>query len=197
MRSILAALAALSLAACATPTGPAAYDAFDTYEGERVDLTGYEAVYVAPVTASEDVLARVDARVLGPQNRTRPIGADTLAEKQADLADELRESLGAVAAISEAPGPGVLTVQAELTALQANRPTMAEMSATPSLDFRSIAVGDAAARITLSEGDRVIGVIEEYALRRNLNDPTVGVATWGTADQFFRRVSDKVAALLR
>ena len=200
MRTTLAALALLlpaALTGCATPTGIAAYDAFDAYEGERVSLAGYEAVHVAPVTSSPEIVARIDVSPIGPRNRVRPLQESTLAEKQDDLAEELARRLSQVATLRDAPGPGVLTVAAELTELQANRPTMAELSAQPGLDFRSVSVGDAGVRITLSEDGRVIGVIDDRAVQRNFNDPTIGVTTWGTADQYFARVAEKVAALLR
>ena len=200
MRTTLAALALLfpvALMGCATPTGIAAYDAFDAYEGDRVSLAGYDAVHVAPVTSAPDVAARVDVNPIGPRNQVRPLQQSTLTDKQDDLAEELSRRLGRIAELRDAPGPGVLTVAAELTELEANRPTMAELSAQPGLDFRSVSVGDAGVRITLSEDGRVIGVIDDRAVRRNFNDPTVGVAVWGTVDRYFERVSEQVAALLQ
>ena len=196
LAALLAAAAVTGLAACATPTGPDAAGRFDAYEG-TADLRGYDAVYVAPVTADEALLARIGARTLGPFDQTRALSERDVAYQQRELAEELTRQLGRVAELRDAPGPGVLTVEAQLTALDANLPTQAELADQPGLDFvRSRSVGDAAARVRLSEDGRELAVIEDRAFRRNLNDPTVGVGVWNTANQFYDRFSRKVAALL-
>ena len=193
---LAAALCAAALSACATGTGPDAARDFDSFAGQS-DLRAYEAVYVAPATAGEDVARRVGYNPVGATDRTRPIGERELARQLEELTEALERRLGEVVRLAPAPGPGVLTIETELTALAANRPTQAEVAATPSLDFRSISVGDAGVRMTLSENGRTLATLEDRAFRRNLNDPGIGVGIWNTADRFYDRLSRKVAALLR
>ena len=195
--ALLACAALAGLAACATATGPYAARSFDRYEAAApVDFRAYEAVHVPPVTASTDILARVGAQPIGPRSRIRPLGEDDVEDQTTRLREHIVRALSETARIADAPGPGVLTVEAELTELDANRPTMAEMRQFPAVDPRSVSVGDAAARVTLSEDGRTLAVIEDRALRANLNDPGIGVGWWVTANRFYDRFSDKLAALL-
>ena len=194
---LAALLAATALAACASPTGLDAAGRFDSFEAQGTpDFSAYEAVYIAPVTFSDELRARIGYRPRGPQDRTRPLSESDLEGRAEDLAEAMTDEFAKVARLVDAPGPGVLTVEAVLTALEANRPTMAELQATPSLDFNSISVGDAGAQVTLRDGDRVIAVIEDNAFRRNLNDPTVGVGIWTTSRTYYDRLADKLASLL-
>lgn len=193
-RFILVTAAALA-AACATPVGPDAAARFDSYEGEAA-LKAYSAVYIAPVTASEEIVRRVGYRPFGTQDRVRPLSESEIDSQQEKLARVLAERLGRSRRLAEGPGDGVLTIATELTALESNLPTFSELSANPSLDPRSVSIGDAAVRVVLSENGRSFAVIEDATIRPNFNDPAVGVGRWITANRYYDRLADKLDALL-
>lgn len=190
----LAAAAALT-AACATPTGADAVSRFDRYEGETA-LKSFDAVYIAPVTASEEITRRIGYRPFGPQDRTRPLSEREITEQRERLAKVLADRLGRDRRLARAPGQGILTVQAELTALDANLATFSELSNNPSLDPRSVSLGDAAVRVVLSEGNRTIAVIDDSVVRPNFNEPNIAAGIWITANRFYDRLADKLDGLL-
>ena len=199
---LLAALLSLTLglSACATATGPEAASRFDRFEGDATALAAYDRFHVAPVTVSEDIQARVDrragvTRVMG--NDDRPLGEEDVARNTERLAQALRSALGEVGTLSDAPGPGVLTVAVELTQLNANRPTMTEMRTNPGLDFRSISIGGAGVSGTLSEGDLVLVSFSDAAVPARIDDPALGNSIWSEADRYYRTISAKLADLLR
>lgn len=198
MRSLLiSAAAALALAACATgPTGPDAAGRFDSFQAiETSDFRGYDRVQLLMPVPSAEVAARIDARTVG-RSDIRPISRRDMDAKLMDLRDDLARELGKQVRIVEQAGPGVVTVRTTLTALNANRPTMAEMADSPGLSFDSIAAGDAAVRIELLEDGQLLAVIDDRDNVTSLNDPGVNTAAiWGTADQFFRQVASKLGAL--
>ena len=198
MRRILAALALASLAACATATGPGAADRFDRFEGDAATAAAYTRVFVAPVAVSPEIQARTETRGTRPfRDDERPLGERDIRRNTAALTDALRRELAGVAEVADAPGPGVLTIALTLTALDANRPTMAEQRANPSLSFQSISVGAAGVSGELREGDRVIARFEDRNLPARITDPTIGAGQWVEADRYYRQLASKLADLLR
>ena len=154
-------------------------------------------MYVAPVTASEDVTRDTDRAPIRRLGGDRPLGARDVTEKTADLEEALKEALAGVARVVDRPGPGVLTVATVVTDLDPNRPTMSQMSAEPGLDFQSISLGGAAVRVELRDGDRVLAVIEDDSPDRRFDDPMIqGSTMWTEANSFFRRFSRDLADLL-
>jgi hypothetical protein len=199
MRLILLA-ALVGLAGCAAgPTGPEAASRFDNFQEVATrDFRGYEQVQVLAPEAGPDVAERIGARSIG-RDRTRPLSQRDVDQKLADLRLEIERALEDQVELVEEGGPGVLTVRTVLTDLDANRPTMAELADEPGLDFNSIASGNAAARVELSEDGRLLAVIEDADNVAGLNDPTLLPPTtvWQTADRFFTQFADRLAALLR
>ena len=189
---ILPALLALT-AACAT-SAPARFDSFEA--AEAADFQSYDQVYLAPITASQDILDRIGARPISRTDRLRSLDQDDVDDQIADLREAITERVGEVATLVDAPGPGVLTMTVTLTQLQSNRPTMAEMRADPSLSYQSVSIGAAAVDVVLSEQGRTLATIEDDNFLRQIDDPAVSSRRWATADIYFDRLSRKLAALV-
>ncbi|NNU15430.1 DUF3313 family protein [Parvularcula sp. ZS-1/3] len=197
MRFLLPA-AVLLLAACASgPTGPEAAKRFDSFQAVQTDdFTGYSKVQVLSLSVSPEIEARVDARTIG-RDRERPISRRDLDEKLGDFRADIERRLATQAELVEEGGPGILTVRTIVTELDANRPTMAELADNPGLSIQSLATGAAAARVELSEDGKLLAVIEDEDNVTSLQDQTVlNGAIWQTADRYFARLADKLAALL-
>ena len=186
------------LSACATPAGgPAAQDRFDTFEltSTAPVWASYEEVYVAPITASEDLKALIGYRTRGPNDRKRPLSARDIDNKLSDLDEDVRREVKDVATLVGEPGPGVLTIAIEVTRLEANRPTQEEMASETGLSMRSVYAGAAAANITFSEGGTVIATASDsYTPVLSEVQPVVGI--WSTVDRFSGRLAGKIADLL-
>lgn len=197
MRFLIPA-AALVLAACASgATGPEAAQRFDSFQTVQTDdFTGYTKVQVLSLSVNPEIESRIDVRRVG-RDRERPISRRDLDEKLGDFRADIERRLATQAELVEEGGPGVLTVRTIVTKLDANRPTMAELSSNPGLSIQSIAVGAAAARVELSEDGKLLAVIEDEDNVTSLQDQTVlNGAIWQTADRYFARLADKLAALL-
>ena len=198
IKLLFTAAAFAVLGACATPAGgPAAQDRFDTF-----DLTStapvwasYEQVYVAPITASDDLKALIGYRSKGPNDRKRAISERDIDNKLSDLDEDVRREVGDVATLVDEPGPGILTVAIEVTRLEANRPTQEEMASEPGLSMQSVYAGAAAATVTFSEGDTVIATANDsYTPVLDEVRPVAGI--WSTVDRFSGRLADKIANLI-
>ena len=190
------ALLALT-AACATPaTGPDAQKRFDSFSvtASSVDFASYESVYVAPVTASEGLQKLVGYRPVGPSDTKRPLRQSDIDDQASDLTEALRDRLGGQVAMAEAGGPDILTIAVEITKLEANRPTMADYDVEPGLSFESVYAGAAAVKITFSEDGTVLATASD-ADTPSLNESLPPAGIWSTADRFFFRLANKVAAL--
>lgn len=195
---LLACAAALTLAACATPsTGPDATARFDRFEyaSGAVDFSSYDQVFIAPITASDELKELVGYRPMGPSDTKRPITLDDLGDKAEDLDDEIRTALGGVVELVGAGGPGILTLEVEMTKLEANRPTQADMIAEPSLSLQSVYAGKAEVMVTFSENGRVLAtaVDGDYP---TLNDTLPPAPIWSTVNQYYSRLARKLADLM-
>lgn len=191
---LIAAAALLTLGACATSgTGDSRFDRFDTAQGS-LDFAQYDTVFVAPVKASDEVMARVGYRPVGPQDTTRPLTERDLKEQLGRLDGDLRRELGGVVTLVPSPGAGVMTVEVVLTDVQANRATMAELSAEPGLSTRSTYAGGAAADVMFIVDGQTVAMASDRDLER-LNNPQAQAGVWGDANRFYRRFAKKVAGL--
>lgn len=198
LKFLISAAALTLAAACATPaTGPEAADRFDTFEyaAGAVDFSSYEKVYLAPVTASDELKGLVGYRPIGPTDTKRPLDEGDLEEKLSDLGDDLTKALGDAAMLVDAGGPGVLTVEVVLTKLEANRPTMADFAVEPGLSMSSVYSGKAEIEITLSENGKVLATARDGDYPQ-LNETLQPAPIWSTADRYFERVAGKLADLL-
>ncbi|GGY44251.1 DUF3313 family protein [Parvularcula lutaonensis] len=198
MRMLFLSAAALALAACASgPTGPDAAARFDTFQAIQTnDFRAYDKVQVLKPVPGPDVASRIDARTVGRRFDRRPISQQDVDAKMNDLYEDLVRELSRHAEIVDESGPGIITVRTIVTDLDANRPTMAELTDNPGLSLQSIAAGDAAVRIELIEDGQVLAVITDSDNVNNLGDPRLaGVAIWETADRFFEQVARKLGDL--
>lgn len=147
------------------------------------DLSTYSVVEVAPVK-----IALAGARAVAPQDATA---------KSADLERALRTALadkGGSGATT--PGIGVLTVEATLTRLVANRPTIADIATRPELSHHSVYAGGGAFRVEISENGRLLATIEDdYRVPFDADAPPV--ATWRDADRAFSYWARSLADFLR
>lgn len=197
---LLISAAALSLvAACATTqaTGPAAQDRFDRFELSQgtLDFASYEQVYLAPITASEELIELIDYRPLGATDRKRPIRQQDLDSKIEDLYEDVELALANTIELVEAPGADILTISIVLTKLEANRPTLADTDAELGLSFRSIYAGAGAAEVTFSEEDTVLATAKD-SYTPSLDDTLPPAPLWSTFDRFSRRLATKISGVL-
>lgn len=156
-------------------------------------LSGFESVYIAPVKAD----LNLDVR---PFDRSgygdRPISDRDIGDKIADFQRNLERAFSKSFTLADAPGPGVLTVEATLTDLASTRPTLADYSHKISLDFRSVYAGGAEVTFVLSEDGDVLATIGD----RNFGSfadgrPRVGV--WEDADYSFGSWSRRLVKFIQ
>ncbi|MEM6648989.1 MAG: hypothetical protein AAF603_01925 [Pseudomonadota bacterium] len=195
----LAAILTLGvLTACATTsaTGPAATARFDDFQVVMTsDFTGYQSVYLAPITVSEEIRERIGFRRLNIADRTRPLSESDINRKSEDLAEDLRRAISAKANLVNAPGPSILTIEVMLTELQANRPTLEEINDNVGLSLQSRYEGGAGASLTFKENGAVLATARDTQIR-NLDPLNFPEAIWRDADQFFVNLANKTADLL-
>lgn len=193
----LVSAAALALvSACATTDGPTGDVQFDQFElvAANLDFSTYEQVYLAPVTASDDLKGMIDYRPKGPSDTKRPISEKDLATKLEDLSEDLTRELDDEVTLVDAPGAGILTIAVVLDKLESNRPTMADMSAEPGLSMQSVFSGRAAVEITFSEDGTILATAED-GYSPSLNETLPPATVWSTADRYFSRLARKMADL--
>ncbi|ADM08527.1 hypothetical protein PB2503_02247 [Parvularcula bermudensis HTCC2503] len=200
----LAACLMIAVSACATspsvPSGPygqAAQSRFDdfTETAGATDFTQYNAVFLAPITVSDEIAERYDIRRPALSGSPRPLSPALVEAKIAELREDLEAALVQVTSLADAPGADILTLEVELIALDANRPTQADFAVSPGLSLQSLYSGEAGAIVTFSTDDTVLAVARDID-RPGLDLTEPGAGIWSTADRFFRRLADKTAALL-
>ena len=150
-------LPTLGLLSLAFLAGPAL--AFDQAQVMQPGaLTDVRSVYVAPVALELPAPARRhDRRGDGP----RPVAVRDAEAKAADLTSALRQGFGKDFTLADAPGPGVLVVEATLTRLESSRPTMADYHQEPGLGFESVYAGGAALNVRLSRDGSDVAVLQD------------------------------------
>ncbi len=195
-RTLLTAGLASLIAACATVEPSEAPRRFDTFETSAdIPLTSYDTVFIAPIAVGEEVTSRVGFRPMLTTDRTRPLSEDDIDRATTRLRTTLIGALDDVVAFADAPGEDVLTIAVELTDLQANRPTSAELAAVPGLSIGSIYTGGAAVIVNFAEGDMLIATATDRSIDLPLNETNAGAATWFEADRYFNQLASKVANL--
>ncbi|MFQ5564035.1 MAG: DUF3313 family protein [Parvularculaceae bacterium] len=178
----IGAAAAVVLAAATTiPTAVSARSFDEVALTTDKQLASYEAVYIAPVKAELNLDVRqIDRSGSGD----RPISDRDIADKISDFQRELERAFSRSFDLADAPGPGVLTIEATLTDLASTRPTMAEYSRRVSLDFRSVYVGRAEASFVLSGDGEVLATLSDRYVG-SFTDGRPRIATWDDADYAF------------
>jgi hypothetical protein len=171
--AIVAAIAVLGAA------GAGAHPFSSVALGDGAKLASYKSVHVAPVSANLPDGARY-----GRSGGERPVDPADAADKAGDLQRKLSEALGRTLALADGPGPGVLSVAATLTRLQSSRPTRADYRVQPSLDFRSVYAGGAAARFEFSEDGKALGSMTGD-FDTSLADGWPRAGVWDDADRAF------------
>lgn len=198
LRSALAASALLATGV-SLPAHAGPFDTLETSE-TAVALSEYEAVYIAPVVMDLkfDAQFRNVRRIQRPDpDESRPMSDSEIERKANDLHKDLGQALGKQMTIVDAPGEGVLTVEATVTRILPSRPTQEELGRRVSLQFAgSISAGGANINVALSENGASLAQIGEN-YKGNLNDGFPRVSMWQDADRAYDRFSKKLARYIK
>ncbi|MEQ8177147.1 MAG: DUF3313 family protein [Amphiplicatus sp.] len=169
MRACAAVAAFIGAAAAMSPA--AAFDRENVIGGKQ--LSSFASVYIAPVALS-----------LEQGRDERPVREKDAARRASDFHDDLVDEFSGAFEIADAPGAGVLTIEATLTKLVATRPTLADFSEQPGLGFESVYAGGAAFSATLSEDGETLAEVGDRHTS-SLGDGSPKIATWQDADRAF------------
>lgn len=173
-----------------TLTTPAIAASFDNVETSTdKHLATFEAVYIAPVKAELNLDVRAIDRT---GNGDRPISDRDIADKANDLHSMLERAFARSFTIVDAPGPGVLTIEATLTDLVSTFPTITDYSRNINLSSNSIYTGGAEVTFLLSEDDQTLTTINDRRFG-NLNDGRLRVGIWDDADRTFNTWARRLA----
>lgn len=188
--SILAGLATVALAA--TPALAGSFDSASVAGGRA--LSTFDEVYVAPVDVALDLnVKRFDRSGSGD----RPVSESDAQQKAVDFYYDLMREFSATHAIVDAPGPGVLTVEATLTKLESSRPTLADYGTRGGhLSASSTYAGGAEMVAVFKEGDAVLAEVAD-AFDSHLRDGRARAGIWSDADRAFRSWAARLAAFTR
>lgn len=179
MRTTIAIAAALGAAAFMSVATARAHPFSAVNLANEAKLSAFASVHVAPVAAELPAVARYDR-----SGGERPVDPADAAEKAADLQRRLADAIGKKLTLASGPGPGVLTINTTLTRLVSSRPTRADYRLQPSLDFRSVYAGGAAARFEFSENGAPLGaMIGDFDT--SLADGWLRSGIWDDADRAF------------
>ncbi len=160
------------------------------------DLSAYSKVYIAEVQIADDLANREVRPLPRRYQKERPVSEKDLAARAEDLRERLAMEIGKSKTLVGAPGEDVLTVQATITELRSNRPTMADYRAEPSLSHRSLYAGGAAVDISfIVNGEEIANLSDDYF--GSLSDPIPTMAVWGDAKDAFRRIARTTAKALQ
>ena len=188
-RFLIAVSAALSfsLVAAASP-----FD--DVNRTADAALGNYQSVYIAPVEVALDPDTRTNIRDI---DSPRPVSERDQARRAERLNRDLTRAFGKTFTLADAPGDGVLTVEATLTGLRSTRPTLADQRVNVQLDFSSsVYAGGADFEVRLSEADTVLMEISDKD-QSFLNDGRPRIGVWQDADRSFRSFSSKLVRFVR
>ena len=190
---VRASIAAITLGALSA--GSAQAQRFDSLtKAEGVTLGEFERVYIAPV--SVDLVDSEAAFNDGQLNFTRsrlepPSISETDQQNNAEeLQEDLSRAFGNRFMLVDAPGEGVLTVDATITELIASRPTPDRLRDNPGLDPLSISAGGAAYFIQLKEEDVSLAEITERD-KTSLRDRVPRVRIWQDAERSYGNMARK------
>jgi len=167
---------------------------FDTLTVEQdVALGTYEAVYIAPVEVALDPETRRNLRDI---RTDRPVSETDQARNAREFQEDLIRVFGKHFELAEAPGDGVLTINATITRLVSTRPSQADFQRFVGIDFSSIYAGGASFTVELKEGDAPLATITERE-QTFLNDGRPRVGVWQDTDYVFSRFSRKLSRYAR
>jgi len=190
---IRTAIAAAALGVCLI--GSAAAQRFDTVQqSSDVALNSFEKVYIAPVKIdlSADQTGENGQIRARANSRNRRKDADISERDQQENVEEFQKDLAAAFgksfALVDAPGEGILTVDATITRLASNRPTSNDLGRSVGLSLSSVSAGGASYAVTLKEGDTDLVQITERD-QSSLTDQVPRVAVWQDAQKSFTRFS--------
>lgn len=144
-------------------------------------LSNVQSVHVAPVALELPAAAR---RAGARGDEPRPVAARDAEAKAAELTAALRRGFAKDFTVVEAPGPGVLVIEATLTRLEASRPTMADYQREPGLGFESVYAGGAAVDVRLSRDGSDIAVLKDRYVG-SFGDGTPRIGVWQDTDRAF------------
>ena len=144
-------------------------------------LSNVQAIHVAAVALELPApTRRSDRRGDAP----RPVTPRDAEAKAADLTAALRRGFAKDFTVVDAPGPGVLVVEAKLTRLEASRPTMADYHREPGLGFESVYAGGAALDVRLTRDGSDIAVLKDRYIG-SFGDGTPRIGVWQDTDRAF------------
>jgi hypothetical protein len=144
-------------------------------------LSNVQSVHVVPVALALPATTR---RVGARSDEPRPVAARDAEAKAAELTTALRRGFAKDFTVVDAPGPGVLVIEATLTRLEASRPTMADYHREPGLGFESVYAGGAAVDVRLSRDGSDIAVLKDrYVGSFSDGSPRIGI--WQDTDRAF------------
>ena len=148
-------------------------------------LANVRDLHVLPVALELPAAAR---RYERSSDAPRPVAPRDAEAKAADLTAALRRGFAKDFNVVDAPGPGVLVVEATHTRLEASRPTMADYHREPGLGFESVYAGGAAFNVRLSRDGNEIAVLKDRYVG-NFGDGTPRIGIWQDTDRAFSRWS--------
>lgn len=188
MGTIQRVCVALSLAAIIV-TPAFAFDSKSVSPAAK--LSSFESVYIAPVGVALEE-ARPSPAYSGGE---RPVSDNDAARKAADFHDELVDEFSDALSIAPGPGAGILTVEATITRLEANRPTIADLREQPGLSMESRYAGGAAVTVVFSEAGAPLAEVSD-SYTETLDNHRIQAGIWSDADRAFsswaRRLVDFV-----
>ncbi|MEM9667819.1 MAG: DUF3313 family protein [Pseudomonadota bacterium] len=188
--------ALIAIAFAAALTASASARPFDEVSNKSAEnpLASYQSVYIAPVQVDLGDDVRRDIRDLRSPRPVTEIDQGRRAER---LQRDLTRAFDKKFTLAEAPGEGILTVEATLTGLRSTRPTLAELDVNSQTDFgNSIYAGGADYAVRLIEEDDVLVEIEERD-QTFLNDGRPRIGLWQDADRSSRRFSSRLARYVK
>ena len=144
-------------------------------------LSNVQSVHVAPVAVELPAATR---RAGARGDEPRPVAARDAEAKAAELTAALRRGFAKDFTVVDAPGPGVLVIEATLTRLEASRPTMADYHREPGLGFESVYAGGAAVNIRLSRDGSDVAVLQDR-YTGTFGDGTPRIGIWQDTDRAF------------
>lgn len=180
--------------ACATDGAPR-FDEAQIAADSR--FSEYQKVYIADVAISSELRNREDSFSSYPYgsrlNDERRVTEKDLNKQADDLKKRLKSEIGRTKQVVSAPGPGVLTVQAEILNVSSNKPTMADLQDEPALSMDSAFTGRTDVRVTITgDGQTLATIRDDYQGDR----PGSSGMIWSDAKRGFQLTAKKVAMLI-
>ncbi|MEO0982817.1 MAG: DUF3313 family protein [Pseudomonadota bacterium] len=160
-------------------------------DGDLAAASGFERVFIAPVTVA---LGEPDAgQITYGRTSNRPVSEQDQARKAADLRDDLVDQFSRRFTLVEAPSADALTVETTITRLASTRPTQADVERNQRISLTSTFAGGADFDVVLSVGDGAPLARLTDSYKSSFNDGRPRIATWADADRAFGRFARSLA----